>query len=113
LRQFAWRDRQTLEEFFRAFNLSLTKQDYFQPAPQSEGTNVEYLPTTPIAQDWGEAPDVSTFYGRTTELTTLTQWILQDSCRLMGIIGIGGVGKTALSVKLAERIQDHFTYVIW
>jgi WD40 repeat protein len=103
-------DRQTLEEFFRAFNLNLTEQDYFQP----EGIPFEQpLPVNSIAQDWGEASDVSQFYGRSAELATLADWILQDNCRLIGIIGIGGVGKTALSVKLAEQIQDQFTYVIW
>ena len=63
--------------------------------------------------DWGEAMDVSRFYGRTTELNTLQHWILQDRCRLIGILGMGGMGKTTLSVKLAEEIQDQFTYVIW
>jgi hypothetical protein len=29
------------------------------------------------------------------------------------LLGMGGMGKTALSVKLAERIQEHFDYVIW
>jgi hypothetical protein len=106
-------DRQTIEEFFRAFDLTLTEQDYLQPALQLKETDVEQLLVNSIARDWGEAPDVSTFYGRTTELTTLRQWILQDNCRLVGIIGIGGIGKTALSVKLAEQVQDHFTYVIW
>ena len=28
--------------------------------------------------DWGEAPDVSVFYGRTEELATLKQWIVND-----------------------------------
>ena len=32
--------------------------------------------------DWGKAPDVSVFYGRSDELTTLEQWIVQDNCRL-------------------------------
>jgi WD40 repeat protein len=102
-------DRQTLEELFRTFNLTLTDRDYIQPEPETPPPQ----PVESIAQDWGEAPDVSLFYGRTAELTTLTQWILQDRCRLIGIIGIGGVGKTALSVKLAQQVQDKFTYVIW
>ena len=61
-------DRQTLEEFFRAFDLTLTEQDYLQPALQLKKTDVEQLLVNLSAQDWGEAPDVSTFYGRTTEV---------------------------------------------
>jgi WD40 repeat protein len=64
-------------------------------------------------QDWGEAIDVSVFYGRTEELATLEQWIVQERCRLVMLLGMGGIGKTAISVKIAERIQEHFDYVIW
>ena len=64
-------------------------------------------------QIWGEAPDVSVFYGRTEELATIEQWIVKDGCRLVGLLGMGGIGKTALSVKLARQIQDKFEFVIW
>lgn len=77
--------------------------------------------------DWGEAPDVSVFFGRTKELETLEQWILKDCCRLVAVLGIAGIGKTRLSVKLgkggigktdltaklAEGIQEKFDFVIW
>lgn len=46
-------------------------------------------------QDWGEAPDVSVFYDRSEELTTLEQWIVQDNCRLVVLLGMGGIGKAA------------------
>jgi len=64
-------------------------------------------------RDWGDAIDVSVFYGRVTELTALKQWILQDRCRLVTLLGIGGIGKTSLAVKLAEQIQDEFEFLIW
>lgn len=64
-------------------------------------------------QDWGDAPDVSVFYNRTQELVTLKQWIVDDNCRLVVLCGMGGIGKTLLSVKLAEQIQDEFEYLIW
>ncbi len=64
-------------------------------------------------QDWGEAVDVRVFYGRETELETLERWIAIDRCRLMAILGMGGIGKTALSVKLAEQIKDQFDYLLW
>ncbi|MBD1913212.1 MULTISPECIES: NB-ARC domain-containing protein [unclassified Leptolyngbya] len=73
---------------------------------------VDFFTTVPCV-DWGEAPDVSHFYGRTSELDTLKQRILQDRCRLVNILGMGGIGKSALSVKFAEEIQDQFTHVIW
>jgi hypothetical protein len=64
--------------------------------------------------DWGEAPDISLgFYGREQELRTLRQWIASDRCRLVALLGMGGIGKTALSVRLIEQIQDKFEYVIW
>jgi hypothetical protein len=32
---------------------------------------------------------------------------------LVTLLGMGGIGKTALAVKLVESIQDQFQYVIW
>lgn len=64
-------------------------------------------------QDWGEAPDTSVFFGRAEELSTLEQWIVRDGCRLVALLGQGGIGKTALSVKLAQQIKNQFQYVIW
>ncbi|HAJ63710.1 MAG TPA: hypothetical protein DCP31_34480 [Cyanobacteria bacterium UBA8543] len=64
-------------------------------------------------QDWGEAPDVSVFYDRSDETAILEHWIVTNRCRLVGLFGIGGIGKTHLSVKLAERFQEQFDYVIW
>ncbi|MBD2038798.1 hypothetical protein H6F76_27995, partial [Leptolyngbya sp. FACHB-321] len=69
-------------------------------------------PPTPVI-DWGEALDVSLFYGRAAELATLAQWLCHDRCRLVMLLGMGGIGKTALSVRLAEQLQDEFEFVIW
>ncbi len=107
-------DRQTLEDFFRAFDLVLTPQDYVEPNGTAAAKEAVAHPSIEaIAQDWGEAPYVSSFYGRTAELATLTAWIAEDRCSLVGILGIGGIGKTALAVKLAEQLQGQFEYVIW
>jgi NB-ARC domain len=63
--------------------------------------------------DFGVAMDVSKFYGRTRELSTLEQWIVEEQCRLVAILGMGGIGKTALASKLVTTVQDKFDYLIW
>ncbi|HBB34792.1 MAG TPA: hypothetical protein DDZ80_32675 [Cyanobacteria bacterium UBA8803] len=64
-------------------------------------------------QDWGEAPDVLNFYGRTEELTRLKQWIVKEQCRLVAVLGMAGIGKTALSVQVVKQIAGDFEWVIW
>lgn len=64
-------------------------------------------------QDWGEAMEVSAFYGRARELAQLQQWVGGDRCRVVAISGMGGVGKTALAVKLAEQVQAQFEFLFW
>src|SRR2546421_4675734 len=69
------------------------REDEANRLPSIETTGNKY---------WGEAPDISTFFGRTEELETLERWIVQNRCRLVAIVGIAGVGKTNLSVKLGR-----------
>jgi WD40 repeat protein len=64
-------------------------------------------------QDWGEAINTTSFYGRTDEAAILQQWILDDRCRLVSLLGMGGIGKTALAKKFVEQIQDQFDCLIW
>jgi WD40 repeat protein/ABC-type dipeptide/oligopeptide/nickel transport system ATPase subunit len=109
-------DKQTLDLCFAAFNLSLDRRDYIYP----DGMNMEEETSAiPAALDlspdidWGEAPDISVFYGRMEELTRLTTWVDDDRCKLVTILGMGGMGKTTLVTKLAEQLQPNFTTTIW
>ncbi|MCB0085574.1 MAG: hypothetical protein KDE47_31750, partial [Caldilineaceae bacterium] len=45
-------------------------------------------------------------YGRQIELTRIQKWVIEDSCRLVGIFGIGGQGKTALASALVQALPD-------
>ncbi|MBD2547002.1 NB-ARC domain-containing protein [Planktothricoides raciborskii] len=95
------------------------------PSPPAKET------PTQLHIDLGDAPEIFTFYdsprgdfaSRTTELATLEQWIVNDSyksrdipnipTRLVAILGISGIGKTALAIRLIDRIKTQFNYVIY
>jgi WD40 repeat protein len=64
-------------------------------------------------QDWGEVPNCAEFYDREMELFTLKNWITEEQCQLVVILGMGGIGKTALSVQIAQDIQENFSGLIW
>lgn len=110
-------DRHTLEAYFNTFGLTLRAEDYSQSLTDREKTpklaQTSQSPLISNRQDWGEAIDVSIFHGRNEELTILNQWLGQERCRLISILGMGGIGKTALSVKLAQQLQHEFEYIIW
>ncbi|NEP41327.1 MAG: NACHT domain-containing protein, partial [Okeania sp. SIO2H7] len=73
-----------------------------------------HSPTTDgRAIDLGEAPDVAFFYGRREELAQLERWVVREEARVVALLGMGGIGKTTLSIKLAEKIQHNFDFVCW
>ncbi|MEL6460175.1 MAG: NB-ARC domain-containing protein [Cyanobacteria bacterium J06621_15] len=64
-------------------------------------------------KDLGLAPDVSAFCGRKKELDTFKKWIIEDKCRVVALLGMGGIGKTFVAARLVEQIEDNFDFVIW
>lgn len=80
--------------------------------PTQLSSATQWLLPTPHT-DWGEAVDVSIFFGRTEEVSKLAHWIIRDRCRLVALLGMGGIGKSSLSVKLAQQIQGEFEFVVW
>lgn len=78
--------------------------------------NIRVIPTiasSQLQEDWGDAIDTSHFWGRELELIQCQNWIESDRCRLLNILGMGGVGKTAFASKLARNLAPKFDFVIW
>lgn len=71
------------------------------------------IPEARRVVDWGEAPDVSYFQGRQEEIDQLTQCITEQRCRLVAIVGQGGIGKSSLAAKVARQVEGEFDVVVW
>jgi hypothetical protein len=62
--------------------------------------------------DLTKAPELMCNYGRTSEISTLKEWI-ENKTQLITIYGLSGIGKTALTLKLIEEIKTEFAYIIY
>lgn len=89
--------RVPLDETWLAHRL---EQPAEAPGPAVQPTHAELL------VDWGDAPDVANFCGREIELTLLTDWLLKQRCRVLSILGMGGIGKTSLAARLVLAVMS-------
>ncbi len=86
-----------------------------RPVEQTHGAEHDSAPPAggEPRVDWGDALDVPSFYGREGELAVLTQWVVEERCRVVSIEGMGGIGKSALATRVMHQIAPHFEVVIW
>ncbi|WP_028083628.1 NB-ARC domain-containing protein [Dolichospermum circinale] len=85
-----------------------------ESAPSSENDEIIHKKEQITSHlDLKDAPKIGDFYGRKLELSLLQQKIVQGKCNLITLLGIRGIGKTALSLKLLDNIKENFEFVIY
>ena len=58
------------------------------------------------------APKITKFYDRTSDLATLSEWILTQNIPLIAVLGLTGIGKTTLVKRFIELNCQQFEVVI-
>jgi predicted ATPase/DNA-binding CsgD family transcriptional regulator len=53
-------------------------------------------------------PQLTSFIGRTNELVEIAALLADPTCRLLTLVGPGGIGKTRLALQTAADAQSHF-----
>ncbi|HKF36863.1 MAG TPA: NB-ARC domain-containing protein [Ktedonobacteraceae bacterium] len=78
-----------------------------------EAHTSDHVSSTLPRVDLGEAPSVVNLYGRNEECAGLKRWVEEDHCQIVAVLGMGGVGKTAVAAKVAMQMKTAFEYVFW
>ena len=63
--------------------------------------------------DRSEGPDLEYSCDRHQELSTLKNLLLEEGTRLIAVLGMSGMGKTAIALQLLSEIEDKFDCIIW
>ena len=83
------------------------------PSPAREISDI-YHPASMIGLHPGNLPGMLTpFIGREPELTALSLLLEDPQCRLLTLVGLGGIGKTRLAIEIAARHKDLFPDGAW
>ncbi|MEM7124819.1 MAG: BTAD domain-containing putative transcriptional regulator [Chloroflexota bacterium] len=83
-------------------------------SPPHPLTSSPSSPSHPLS----DIPDPGFFFGRVWERQQIAKWLQQDRCRVVAILGIGGMGKTSLAAQcvreLVKGTEDRpFDIILW
>jgi hypothetical protein len=81
-----------------------TRRDQYEKQVNQLRTQLAVTPPLLAIANGGNVPQSAHFYGRQLELKRLARWLTVERCRLIGIFGMGGQGKTTLASQVARSL---------
>ncbi len=108
--------KQNFRRVLKEHYVTIRNSKKYTPSTEQYNSLMQEAPETNKSEsvyELLEAPKSPFFFGRTTDIFCLERWVTEERKSLIGIFGLGGVGKTALTMQLVRNIQDDFSYVIW
>jgi len=115
--------RSTIERIANYFNVTNSSHQVFglinsninlcSNNPQDSSKNTEPDSYNKKYHDLTLAPKITSFYDRTTELQTLSRWLIDQNLHLVSVLGLSGIGKTTLVKQFVDLNLQHFDVVIW
>src|SRR5216684_6212687 len=89
---------------------------HLQAPPASQSGEETAVPAHALAApsrceprlDWDDALAATLFYGGQRELDLLSEWVIEERCRVVSVLGQGGIGKSALATQVMHRVAQGF-----
>ncbi len=112
-------DRTGVRRTYQTLTTVLRRELGVDPAATTQETYLQLLRLEPMhfapgdtaPKGWQPSPipvPATPFIGREKEVADVVRRLLDPDCRLLTIIGLGGIGKTRLSLQVAAELQDAF-----
>jgi NB-ARC domain len=114
-------DMKSIDYVFAALQIPLDVRDYAHASLYhravldnaiAEPTQVKTYFSNHLEKNFEPIAE-SNFYGRTEEKIQLRQQILVQQCRMVIVLGVAGVGKTALVKNLTSEVESAFECLVW
>ncbi len=86
----------------------------FGPLPGAESASLPLSLAPPTSPGKGNLPPrPPLFFGRAAELDQIAARLADPACRLLTVLGPGGMGKTLLAIEAGRAQAEHFADGVW